>query len=71
MKRALAVVSSHYSGVDLEAVSDGYVAARNDEDDDDAAADKELLRLIEAAEAPGTVLAACLEAGVVLPLADL
>ena len=25
VKRALAVVSSHYAGVDLEAVSDGYV----------------------------------------------
>lgn len=71
VKRALAVVSSHYSGVDLNAITDGYVATRNDEGDDDDAADEELLRLIEAAEAPGFVLAARLEAEVVLHPADL
>ena len=31
IKRALAVVSSHYAGIDLEAVSDGYVVAEDDE----------------------------------------
>jgi len=31
VKRALAVISSHYAGVDLEAVSDGYVLPEDDE----------------------------------------
>ena len=31
VKHALAVVSSHYAGIDLEAVSNGYVMAEDDE----------------------------------------
>ena len=46
VKRALAVVSSHYAGVDLEAVSDGYIMAEDDEN-----AEEEVLKLVEAAEA--------------------
>ena len=52
VKRALAVVSSHYAGVDLEAISDGYVVAKDDEK-----AEEEVLKLVEAAEAPGMALA--------------
>ena len=48
VKRTLAVVSSHYAGVDLEAVSDGYVLAEDDEE-----ADEEVTKLMEATEAPG------------------
>ncbi|XP_066337332.1 uncharacterized protein [Miscanthus floridulus] len=32
IKRALAVVSSHYTGIDLKAISDGYVLAEDDEE---------------------------------------
>ena len=60
VKRALAVVSSHYAGVDLEAVSDGYVVAEDDEK-----AEEEVLKLVEAAEAPGTALARLFEEEVV------
>ena len=52
VKRALAVVSSHYAGVDLEAISDGYVMAEDDEK-----AEEEVLKLVEAVEAPSTALA--------------
>ena len=55
VKRALAVVSSHYA-VNLEAVSDGYILP-----DDDEKADEEVTKLMEAAEAPGTMLVACLK----------
>ena len=48
VKRALAVVSSHYA-VNLEAVSDGYVLPEDDEE-----ADAEVAKLMEAVEAPGT-----------------
>ena len=62
VKRALAVIASHYSGVDLEAVSDGYVLAEDDEE-----ADEEVTKLMEAAEAPGTALASLFEEEVVPP----
>ena len=62
VKRALAVVSSHYTGVDLEAVSDCYVLAEDDEE-----ADEEVTKLIEAAKAPGTALASLFEEEVVPP----
>ena len=58
--RALAVVSSHYAGVDLEAINDGYVVAEDDEK-----AEEEVLKLVEAAEAPGTALARLFEEEVV------
>ena len=62
VKRALAVVSSHYAGIDLEAVSDGYVVAEDDEK-----AEEEVLKLVEAAEAPGTALARLFKEEVVPP----
>ena len=67
VKRALAVVSSHYA-INLEAVSDGYVLPEDDEE-----ADAEVVKLLEAAEAPGTALAKLFEEEVVppAPAADL
>ena len=62
VKRALAVVSSHYAGINLEAISDGYVMAEDDEK-----AEEEVLKLVEAAEAPGTALARLFEEEVVPP----
>ena len=62
VKRAQAVVSSHYAGIDLEAVSDGYVVAEDDEK-----AKEEVLKLVEVAEAPGTALARLFEEEVVPP----
>ena len=62
VKRALAVVASHYVDIDLEAVLDGYVLAEDDEE-----ADEEVTKLMEAAEGPGTVLAKLFEEEVVPP----
>ena len=62
IKRALAIVSSHYAGVDLEAISDGYVLAEDDEE-----ADEEVTKLMEAAKGPGTALAKLFEEEVVAP----
>ena len=59
VKRALAVVSSHYA-VNLEAVSDDYILP-----DDDEKADEEVTKLMEAAEAPVTALASLFEEEVV------
>ena len=61
VKRALAVVSSHYA-VNLEAISDGYILSEGDEE-----ADVEVTKLMEAAEAPGTALAKLFEEEVVPP----
>ena len=63
VKRALAVISSHYVGVDLSAISDGYVLP-----DDDEEADAAVTKLMEAAEGPGTALATLFEEEVVPPL---
>lgn len=57
VKRALAVVSSHYA-LNLEAVSKGY--ALPDEVNDDQA-EEEVQKLLEAAEGPGRVLAQLFE----------
>ena len=62
VKHALAIVSSHYAGIDLMAVSDGYVLAEDDEE-----ADEEVMKLMEAAETPGTALANLFEEEVVPP----
>ena len=62
VKRALAVVSSHYAGIDLEAISDDYVMAEDDEE-----AEEEVMKLEEVAEAPGTALASLFEEEVVPP----
>ncbi|XP_066351524.1 uncharacterized protein [Miscanthus floridulus] len=56
------VVSSRYANIDLEAVSDGYVLAEDDEE-----AKEEVMKLVEVAEAPGTVLAKLFEDEVVPP----
>ena len=59
VKRALAVVSSHYA-VNLEAVSDGYILPNDDEE-----ADEEVTKMMEAAEDPGAMLASLFEEEVV------
>ena len=61
VKRALAIVSSHYA-INLNAVSDGYVLLEDDEE-----ADVEVAKLMEAVEAPGTALASLFEEEVVPP----
>ena len=63
VKRALAIISSHYLGVDLPAISDGYVLP-----DDDEEADAAVAKLMEAAEGPGAALATLFEEEVVPPL---
>ena len=63
VKRALAIISSHYIGVNLPAISDGYVLP-----DDDEEADVVVTKLMEAAEGPGTALATLFEEEVVPPL---
>ena len=63
VKRAMAVISSHYLGVDLPAISDGYVLP-----DDDEEADAVVTKLMEAVEGPGTALATLFEEVVVPPL---
>ena len=62
VKRALAVIASHYVGVDLQAISDGYVLP-----DDDEEADEAVAKLMEAAEGPSTALAKLFEEEVVPP----
>ena len=62
VKRTLAVVSSHYA-VNLEAISDSYVMAEDDEK-----AKEEVMKLVEAAEAPGMALARLFEDEVVPPM---
>ena len=63
VKKALAVVSSHYVGIDLPVVSEGYVVP-----DDEEEACEEVQKLSDAREAPGDALAAFFDAEVVLPL---
>ena len=62
VKRALVVVSSHYAGIDLEAISDTIVLAEDDEE-----AEEEVMKLVEVAKAPGTALAKLFEEEVVPP----
>jgi len=62
VKCALAVVSSHNAGINLEAINDGYVLLEDDEE-----ADAEVTKLMEAVEAPGTALASLFEEEVVPP----
>ncbi|XP_066323485.1 uncharacterized protein [Miscanthus floridulus] len=62
VKHALAVVSSHYADIDLEAVNDGYVMA-----EDDKKAEEEVMKLVEAAKAPATALARLFKEEVVPP----
>ena len=51
MKKALAVVRSHYVGIDLPTVCEGYVLP-----DDEVEAQEELQKLGDAADAPGDAL---------------
>ena len=62
VKRTLAVVSLHYIGVNLVAISDGYVLPEDDEE-----ANEEVTKLMEAAEAPSTALASLFKEEVVPP----
>jgi hypothetical protein len=62
VKKALAVVSFHYVGINLPAVCEGYVLP-----DDEAEAQEELQKLGDAADAPGDALAAFFDAEVELP----
>jgi len=62
VKKALAVVSSHYAGIDLSAVCEGYVLP-----DDETEAQEEVQRLEDAAAAPGDALAAFFDDEVELP----
>ena len=63
VKRALAVISSHYVGIDLEAISDGYIVA-----EDDKKAEEEVMKLVEVAEVPGMALARLFKEEVVPPM---
>ena len=63
VKRALAIVSSHYASIDIEAISDGYVLAEDYEE-----AKEEVTKLVEVAEAPGMALAKLFEEEVVRPV---
>ena len=62
VKKALAVVSSHYVGIDLPEVCEGYVLP-----DDEMEAQEEVQRLEDAANASRDALAAFLDAEVELP----
>ena len=56
VKRALAVVSSHYIGVNLVAISNGYVMLEDDEE-----ADEEVKKLMEAVRPLARRWLACLK----------
>ena len=62
VKKALAVVSSHYAGIDLPAVCEGYVLP-----DDEAEAQEEVQRLEDAVATPGDALATFFDDEVELP----
>ena len=63
VKWALVVVSSHYLGIDLPAVSEGYVVG-----DDEDEAREEVQKLTNTTEAPKDALASFFDAEVTLPL---
>jgi len=62
VKKALVVVSSHYAGIDLPAVCEGYVLS-----DDETEAQEEVQRFENAATVPGDGLAAFFDDEVELP----
>jgi hypothetical protein len=62
VKKALTVVFSHYAGIDLPAVCEGYVLP-----DDETEAQEEVQRLEDAAAAPGDALATFFNEEVELP----
>jgi hypothetical protein len=57
MQRTLAVMTSHYDGLDLQSVSEGFVDMP----------DSDLEKLVDTAEAPGAVLVAWFEEEVIPP----
>jgi hypothetical protein len=61
IRRALAVMTSHYAGLDIQRISEGFVDMP----------DPDLEQLIDAAEAPGAALVARFEGEVVPPPLDL
>jgi hypothetical protein len=61
MRRALVVMTSHYAGLDLQRVSEGFVDMP----------DPDLEKLVDTVEASGTALAARFEDEVVPPPLDL
>jgi hypothetical protein len=61
MKQALAVMTSHYAGLDLQRVSEGFFNMP----------DPDLEKLVDAAEAPSATLAARFEGEVSPPPFDL
>jgi len=62
VKKALAVLRSHYVGIDLPVVSEGYVLL-----DDEVEAQEEVQKLSDAAEAPRDALATFFDTEVELP----
>ena len=62
VKKALVVVSSHYAGIDMPAVCEGYVLP-----DDETEAQEEVQRLQDATTVPGDALAAFFDDEVELP----
>ena len=62
VKRALAVISLHYTSIDLEAISDGYILAEDDED-----TEEEVMKLVEVAKDPSMALAKLFKEEVVPP----
>lgn len=65
MKRALAVVASHYE-VDLERVSEGYILPEEDD-----LVEVEARRLVDVVKGPGAALARHFEEEVVPPISPL
>jgi hypothetical protein len=61
MKQALAVMTSHYAGLDLQCVNEGIIDMP----------DPDLEKLVDVAEAPGAALAARFEDEVILLPLDL
>jgi hypothetical protein len=61
MKRALAVMTSHYDGLDLHRINEGFVDMP----------DPDLEKLVDAAKAPGATLATFFEGEVIPPPLDL
>jgi hypothetical protein len=66
VKRALAVVRSHYLSVDLPAVSEGYIIG-----DDEEEAKLEVSKLAKVTKAPSGALATLFEPEVALSPLDL
>ena len=62
VKQAFAVVSSHYDGLNFDAISKGYILS-----DDEDEAKREIVEFAKAVEVPGEALARLFEEDVGLP----